>query len=215
MVGIGLGEEYAPTREKSFAEAYGNHNFAGASTTSVERWVRQRDLCVAGSSESFGEDRHTGLCLGGLTANFAREFFKMYDKFDEFSQGKGKVSTPVKIQLAGDAGGSDGLVLNPETTRFCNEGLKHCTSRGFTSSKHNIWWEADQIRNAALQDADVFLQSHAQARKTPQCPLPPACGRWDWNWFNSGCADSGRCSYQFQFGDVGLGSSCRPRNDVC
>jgi len=216
---LGLGATYAPTTEKTFAESYGNAAFAGATTSSLQRWLRFRDVCVELKDEVLGADGHVGLCLGGLSAGFGREMMEYYTRFDRFNKGAGRVATPVLIQTAGPAAGTDGLVQNRATQDFCSDGLQHCQLQNFASSRHNIWWERDEIRNVALTDANAFLQQHADvATKVQQCPLPHECGRWSANWWRpwkSGCADSASCSYQFELGDLTLGQSCRPRTKVC
>ena len=212
MVGLGLGENYAPTQQKTFAESYGNQNFEGSSTSSLVRWLRTRDLCLAAKDQEVGDDNHIGLCLGGISANFAQELFRLYNALDDFNDGKGKISTPVLIQMAGDATDTDGNVQNPETANFCSEALKHCTLENFAASRHNIWWEADEIRDPALLNADIFFQRHKES-KVPQCPPEPTCGRWKYS--RARCHDSSVCSHQFKVGDWHLGASCRPRSDVC
>jgi len=213
MVGLGFGEEYAPTQQRTFAEQYGNQNFDESSTTtSLTRWLRSRNLCLAAKDQVVGDDSHTGLCLGGISASFATELFGLYDALDDFNQGRGKVSTPVLIQMASDADGTDGYVQNPDTTNFCSEALKDCTIKNFTGSRHNIWFEADEIRDPALADADDFFQMHKEI-KLDQCPPEPSCGRW--NYWGATCQDPSVCSHQFKVGDWHLGASCRPSNDVC
>lgn len=215
MTALGFGAEYAPTQEKTFAESYGNLAFAGATTSSLQRWLRFRDVCVELKDELLGADDHVGLCLGGLSTGFAREMIQYTTEFDQFNKGTGKIATPVLIQTAGE----DRLVQNRETQDFCSDGLRRCQIQNFAHSRHNIWWERDEIRTVALIDANAFLQQHADvATKQEQCPLPHECGKWSANWWSpwkSACADSGSCSYQYQFGDLTLAQSCRPHTDVC
>merc|ERR1712226_1793722 len=176
-VGGGLGASYAPSQGKSFEQGYGNGAFDGATTTSVERWLRSRDMCVKYREQSVGEDNHIGLCVGGISAQFAQEFFELYNDFSDFEAGAGRLSTPVHIQTAGPAAGTDGWVLNDETQKWCNDGLLRCTITNYAASRHNIWWERDAIRSPALAEADAFLQGHRE-HKVEQCPLPPPCGEW-------------------------------------
>lgn len=214
MVAFGIGEWYAPTKDKPFEESYGDDAFAGSTTSSLERWLRHRDRCVAHRDAKLGANQHTGLCLGGVTGQFAKEFFDLFDAIDEFNDSKGKISTPVLIQMAGSPSGSDGLVLNPETTTFCKESLKACTLSQYSDSKHNIWWERDEIRDSALVEMHNFFQKH-DGNTVPQCPLPASCGQWDYSWSNWGCKNPSQCSSQRQWGDYLLGHTCRPSGPAC
>jgi len=213
---LGLGDKPAPTKDETFEQAYGNDAFEGATTSSLQRWLRQRNMCNDLKDVNFGDDEHKGICLGGLTANFAREFFRLYSGFEDFMKGVGKIATPVMIQVAGKPNESDGRVMNAETDRFCSESLKHCEIKYFEESKHNIWWETDSIRSGALEEALEFFEENS-GTMNQQCPPPANCGSWvyDWPWNYNGCADPNNCSYQLQLGDYHLGMSCRPRNDVC
>ena len=144
---------------------------------------------------------------------FAKEFFELYDKFEDFMRGKGKVSTPIQIQIASPENESDGLVLNSVTKQFCNSAFQHCTVNNKPGARHNIWWETDAIRNPALREAARFFDAYAKAPKNGQCPLPAPCGKWDYWRFR--CDNSAACSYQYRWGDWHLGMSCRTRNDAC
>jgi len=214
MVAFGIGEWYAPTKDKPFEEYYGDDAFANSTTSSLERWVRHRDRCVVHRDIKLGADQHTGMCLGGVTGQFAKEFFDLFDAIDEFNDSLGKISTPVLIQMAGIPSGSDGLVLNPETTNFCKKSLKACTLSEYSDSKHNIWWERDEIRDPALAEMHNFLQNH-MGEKVAQCPLPAICGEWDYSWHNWGCKNPLQCSSQRQWGDYLLGHTCRPSSPAC
>jgi len=214
MVAFGIGERYAPTKEISFEEAYGNAAFADSSTSSLERWLRHRDRCVSHRDIKLGADEHTGLCLGGVTGQFAKEFFDLFDALEEFNDSLGKISTPTLIQMAGSPTGSDGAVFNPETTTFCEKSLKECSISQYSDSRHNIWWESDVVRQPALTEVHDFLQKHS-GEKVAQCPLPASCGEWDYSWSNWGCKNPSQCSRQFQFGDYSLGQMCRPSGPAC
>ena len=74
---FGLSENYAPTKEKSFQQSYANSNFEGSTTSSLIRWTRHRDRCINFENKRIGEDEHVGLCLGGITAGMAKEFFDL------------------------------------------------------------------------------------------------------------------------------------------
>ena len=140
---------------------------------------------VTYKDKKIGPDNHVGLCLGGVTGGKAKEFFDLYDAFAEFMEGEGKISTPILIQTAGDMSGSDGLVLNPETKKFCDQSLKSCTLTNYPTSKHHIWTETDDIRNPAMKEAfDCFAGAGV---KTAQCPTVPTCGAWNYSWRNWGC----------------------------
>ena len=211
---LGLETSYAPTKEGTFASNYGNHNFESATSQSVLRWTKSRDRCVAYKDQSVGKDNHAGICLGGVTGGKAKEFFDLNDSFEAFMAGVGKISTPILIQMAGNKTGSDGLVLNPETQRFCDEALANCKVTHYSESRHNIWFEKDTIRNPALKEAITFLKSNSGS-KTSQCPRPHTCGSWNYSWWSWGCKYPSSCSYQYQFGDYHLGMSCRPKPISC
>ena len=197
MVGVGRGTSYAPTKEHTFEESYSNAGYTnGTSTSSPERWLRYRNDCNAARNQKFGHDQHTGQCLGGLSAQFAKEFFGLYDKFDVFMNGKGKISTPIQIQIANPSSKSDGLVLNRVTEEFCNKAMKHCTTNGKPGARHNIWWETDAIRNPAMKEAAAFFDKFANKPKKPQCPLPKECGSWDYWRFR--CRDPEYCGCEFR-----------------
>jgi len=211
---LGLETSYAPTKEGDFLDNYHNGNFNGATTQSVQRWTKSRDRCVTYKDKKIGPDNHVGLCLGGVTGGKAKEFFDLYDAFAEFMEGEGKISTPILIQTAGDMSGSDGLVLNPETKKFCDQSLKSCTLTNYPTSKHHIWTETDDIRNPAMKEAFDFFARNAGV-KTAQCPTVPTCGAWNYSWRNWGCKNSDKCEYKYKFGDVHLGQSCRAKPINC
>jgi len=214
MVAFGIGEQYAPTKDEPFEEKYGDAKFARSTTSSLERWLRYRDQCVAHRDTKLGADQHTGLCLGGVTGQFAKEFFDLFDVIDEFNDSLGKISTPTLIQIAGSHTGSDGLVLNSETTTFCEKSLKACTTSQYSGSKHNIWWERDEVRGPALVEVFNFLQEHS-GEKVAQCPLPASCGEWDYSLSTWGCKNPSECSFQPQWGDYLLGQMCRASGPAC
>jgi hypothetical protein len=75
---MGIGEDWAPTLEKTFDEAYAESNYLHATTTSYTRWSRAKDNCVRNKDVVFHDgmpDEHTGICQSGVTANFAKELF--------------------------------------------------------------------------------------------------------------------------------------------
>lgn len=209
MTFFGLSTLYAPTKEKTFEEDYGNDNFETSTTQSLQRWLRQRTRCYNKKDMKVGVDQHIGLCLGGLTAGMATEFFGLYDELEAF---KGKITTPFLTQVAGDLSTTDGLVLNPDTVDFHKRAMKNGKLTNYRTSKHQIWWNSDSIMSSSLGEVNDFFARNAN-KKVPQCKVP-TCGSWNWSWRNWGCKDSENCSYQYQFGDYHLGMSCRPKT-VC
>lgn len=143
-----------------------------------------------------------------------RSFFDLFDAIDEFNDGLGKISTPALIQIAGSPMGSDGLVLNQETITFCKKSLKSCTRSQYINSRHNIWWERDEVRGPALEEVHNFLQEHT-GQKVAQCPLPASCGEWDYSWSTWGCKNPSQCSFQPKWGDYLPGHTCRPSRPAC
>lgn len=163
MVNFGIGEWFAPTKGKTFEEDWNNaaYSATGSSVNSVNRWVRYRDTCVRYRNEIVGEDRHEGLCLGGVTGQMAKEFFDLYDEFEAFNAMDDlKISTPVLIQVAGDVSGSDGLVMNPETVNFAERSIDNVRQSNYEQSTHNIWFQGDDIRQPAMDEADTFFAQH-------------------------------------------------------
>jgi len=101
------------------------------------------------------------------------------DAFESFktyvSDYQKKLSTPILIQQAKDVGdGSDGIVINTEQDTFCNTAAEKCTVIKHDQSEHNIWFEKDSIRTAALKEAYSFYDAHAGS-VAPQSELPPTC----------------------------------------
>lgn len=209
---FGLSENYAPTKEKSFQQSYANSNFEGSTTSSLIRWTRHRDRCINFENKRIGEDEHVGLCLGGVTAGMAKEFFDLNVGLENF---KGKIATPVLLQVAGDMETTDGLVMNQETVKFQEKALLNSKVTNYRASKHQIWWESDSIRSNALGEVNEFFEKYAKEAKTERCPKPATCGSWNYSWRNWGCNDSSNCSYQYKFGDYHLGMSCRPKSTSC
>lgn len=209
-----LGELYAPTKEKTFEESYDNSNFAGSTTSSLLRWTRHRDRCINLKDEFIGKEgqEHKGLCLGGVTASMAKEFFDLNVALENF---EGKIGTPLLFQVAGDLEGSDNLVENKDTKTFFDkvktEGSK---LTNYASSRHQIWMESDSIRDSALGEVDEFFNTWKNTKK-PECPLPSKCGEWNYSWRNWGCKNPSLCSYEYRFPDYHLGMSCRPKPITC
>merc|ERR1712183_380138 len=120
---------------------------------------------------------HSGLCIGDPTARFAAEFFGTYDTFRAFKETNGRLSVPILLQQAKTTeDGHDGTVMNAPQDDFCSASASHCTLTKWPSSAHNIWFERDSIRSAALEEVFAFYEAHA-AVLVPQNALPPpACG---------------------------------------
>merc|ERR1712118_228237 len=103
---------------------------------------------------------HKGLCSGGLTARFGKEFLDLYSNtFESFMKAEGRVlAPPIKIQLAGNAD-TDGLVMNEESERFCTQ-ASSCTVTRYSKSKHQILKEIDSIRGPAIEELIDFFKQH-------------------------------------------------------
>lgn len=168
MLFFGLDTYYPPTKGASFAELY---------VDNPDRPDRQRiqiARCIAREKTTYPAG-HDGLCLGDVSALFAAEFFGMYDAFVSFQNVNAKLSTPILLQQARDNGdGSDGVVINTEQTNFCNNAATSCTRTQYDQAEHNIWFETDSIRTAALNEAYAFYDSKGDSL-TPQGALPPTC----------------------------------------
>ena len=65
--------------------------------------------------------------------------------------------TPVLIQTAGDMASTDNLVSNPETQNFLTQSLAEGKLTNYKESRHNIWWETDEIRTPALKQVLTLL----------------------------------------------------------
>jgi len=180
MVSLGLGEWYAPTKGKTLDEHWALTGFPTASTQSLTRWEQSRSNCLDHKDVDYplgGPTEFTGLCIGDVTGGFAAEFFGMYDRFEEFASGGGKLSIPVLLQQAG----ADTTVLAPPQNTFCDDSCDSCTLTRYETSRHNIWWEIDSIRDAALAETSAFFDSHGTG-PTAQNALPPAppCPWYKW-----------------------------------
>jgi len=170
MVFFGQGEEYAPTKEEKFEEKFEDSTCNEGSLT---RCLRIKRRCKLYGNRTFGHDDHTGLCLGGVTASLAKEFFDLYgDTFQGFMATEGKkIVPPILLQQSGDPAGTDGLVFNPQQTDFCRKSCKRCTITNYKESKHHIFSEVDSIYKPFLVEADQFMQTHRNM-VLPQEPLP-------------------------------------------
>merc|ERR1719272_359471 len=82
-----------------------------------------------------------------------------------------KIVPPILLQQSGDPAGTDGLVINPQQTDFCDNACKRCTLTNHKESQHNIFGEVDSIYNPFLVEIDQFMQSHRNT-VLPQEPLP-------------------------------------------
>lgn len=171
MVALGLGEAYPPTRGKTFDELY-----AFDATRPARQSLHYEANCHAKRATSYSAG-HTGLCLGDVTANFAKEFFGMYDAFAEFT--RGKLSVPILLQQAKtNADGHDGKVINAPQEAFCTNTADKCTLTRYPTSSHNIWFEADSIRTPALAEVAAFYDANA-ASVVQQNSLPSMCSWWE------------------------------------
>lgn len=184
---LGLGESYPPTKGKSFDELY---------TYDASRPVRlnlhYEKNCHRLRNMVVG-DGHTGLCLGDVTGNFAKEFFGMYSTFEAFT--RGRLSVPILIQQAkNDADGTDGTVVNAPQETFCSR-ADGCSVTKYPQSNHNIWFETDSIRDAALTEAYTFYDSKADVGPPAQNALPDMCGWWKFWCSAENCDCIWSCSH--------------------
>ena len=90
----------------------------------------------------------------------------------------GKLSIPVLLKQAGD----DGSVLLPPQAAFCDGSCSSCTLTKYDTSRHNIWWEIDSIRDAALSEVSEFFGMHtsgpAEQNALPPKPTCPWYSQW-------------------------------------
>jgi lysophospholipase len=194
MDALGLGESYPPTKGKSFEELY-----AYDATRPVRLNLHYQHNCHGNRNTEYLAG-HTGLCLGDVTGNFAKEFFGMYTTFEDFT--RGRLSIPILIQQAkNNDDGSDGIVINAPQETFCSR-ADGCKVTKYPNANHNIWFETDGIRNSALQEAFEFYDSKANVGPAVQNKLPDMCSGWKWwcAWENCDCiwscshaAANGRC----------------------
>ena len=96
----------------------------------------------------------------------------MYGRFEAFAAGGGTLSIPLLLQQAG----ADTTVQGPPQNVFCDQSCSDCTLTVYDGSRHNIWWEVDSIRDAALAEAVGFFDEHSSG-PTPQnaAPVEPEC----------------------------------------
>lgn len=179
---LGLGEDWAPTKEATFEESYNECNFAGSSTTSYSRWSHSTENCRAAKDVMY--NGHLGQCTTGVTGNFAAQFFGFFDEFEDFfGFVKNGLSAPILLQQAG----KDRTVLNPPQNQFCDEACSDCKLTVYPESEHNIWTEVDSIRNAAMAEAFAYFDAHSDPMQLKfQNALPPKeeCG---WSWWSWTC----------------------------
>jgi alpha-beta hydrolase superfamily lysophospholipase len=186
MIAVGLGEAYPPTKGKSFEELYQYD-----ASRSDRQNLHYGANCHAKRDQAY-EAGHTGLCLGDVTGNFAAEFFGMYSTFEAFS--RGKLSVPLLLQQAKDVGGHDGLVVNAPQASFCSSAVDSCFLSKYPNSEHNIWFERDSIRTAALSEVYAFYDSKASV-KNEQNSLPPMCRWWQFWCSSENCDCIWSCSH--------------------
>jgi lysophospholipase len=185
---MGIGEDWAPTLEATFDEAYAESGYLHSTTTSYTRWRRSKDNCVRHRDTMYHAgkpDAHTGQCQSGVTANFARELFTWYDRFYDFIwdfvTDRAKLNVPILLQQAG----SDDTVINEPQNLFCETANLNCKLTVYETAEHNIWTEVDSIRGPAMTEAFAFFDEH-QNQVLAQAPLPPVqeCG---WSWWTWNC----------------------------
>lgn len=171
MLLLGLGEEYPPTRGRAF------EHFYSPDPAVSQRQQLYRQYCNTKRNATYAAG-HTGLCLGDPTANFAANFFSVYtDTFQAFTSGS--LSVPILIQQAKTTeDGHDGTVMNAPQEAFCSQ-QDDCTLTRYPESAHNIWFEADAIRTAALDEVYAFYEQHGGTLVAQNgLPPPPACSWW-------------------------------------
>jgi len=159
MVFFGQGREYAPTRDKPFEEWY---KVSDCKEGSVDRCTRRVQRCIDLRNAKFGNDLHTGLCLGGVTGNFASALFDLYaDTFVGFMAQEGKkIVPPLLLQQSGPPDGTDKLVVNAPQDEFCQNSCKDCTMLKHPEAIHNLAKEKDTILFEFWVEVDKFYQSH-------------------------------------------------------
>jgi len=182
MLLLGLAEEYPPTRGDYFDALY------IPDPSASRRQQLYYEYCHAKRDTAY-DAGHTGLCIGDPTARFAAEFFGVYDTFQAFTSGS--LSVPILIQQAKNTeDGHDGTVMNAPMEAFCSDACESCTLTRYPDSAHNIWFETDAIRTAALQEVFDFYGTHGGAPLVPQNALPPpACSWWEFwcAWSSCDC----------------------------
>ncbi|CAK0804961.1 unnamed protein product [Prorocentrum cordatum] len=208
MVFFGQGEEYAPTKDKTFEEWY-PADASDCTAGSLSRCTRRLNLCIDSRYEEFGHDGHTGLCVGGVTANMAKEFFDLYaDTFEGFMAQDGKkIVPPLLLQQSGPPDGTDKLVVNAVQDQFCSNSAKDCTMLPYPNALHNLAKETDEVLFDFLEKADEFYQSH----KDMVVPQEPITG---YKLQGEECYDdleciSGICDGDWAF-DIAAGSCTDP-----
>jgi len=194
MHALGLGTSYPPTKGGSFEEIY---------TYDAQKPVRLNlnffHNCYGKRTTTYPAG-HTGLCVGDVTVTFAKEFFGLYSTFEDFT--RGRLSVPILIQQAKNLDdGSDGTVINKPQETFCSR-ADGCILTKYKDSDHNIWFETDSIRNAALTEVYDFYDRLGATQPPSQNNLPDMCPWWkgwcafehcDCIWSCSHPAANGRC----------------------
>jgi len=198
MVFFGQGEEYAPTKDKSFEETYPDDG-SSCTSGSLTRCLRRNQLCIDQRSATVGNDEHTGLCVGGVTANMAKEFFDLYaDTFEGFMAQDGKkIVPPILLQQSGPPDGTDGLVVAAVQDQFCSNSCSDCTIVKYPNAIHNLAKETDEVLFGFLATADEFYQAHRT--ETPQEPISGYKGAGE------ECYDDLECTSGVCDGDWALG----------
>eukprot|EP00940_MAST-03C_sp_MAST-3C-sp2_P003398 g3398.t1 len=188
MKALNLDEWYAPSKEFDFEDIYCNRAFLRWKTTSsLTRWLRNRDRCVESRNELVGADRHEGLCGGSITVNLANEIVRTYFKLRDFIDAEHKkLSIPIIMQSAGSIGGTDHFVDNAAMQEFCETSVHvACEVKNYPNSGHSIWNEIDRIRDEAMRDVDEFFARHTHVseqtipRERP-CNRDADCGETMW-----------------------------------
>jgi hypothetical protein len=159
MVFFGQGEEYAPTRDKTFEEWY---KVSDCTEGSVARCTVRKQRCIDKRYERIGKDQHAGLCLGGITGTMGKEFFDLYaDTFVGFVSQQGKrLVPPILLQQSGPPDGTDKLVVNAQQDEFCQHSCKDCTMIKYPEAIHNLAKEKDAVLFEWWGEVDAFYQAH-------------------------------------------------------
>jgi len=210
MVFLNQGQEFAPTRDKPFEEWY---DVSDCQEGSIDRCTRRTQRCIDLRDAQLGRDLHAGLCVGGVTANFAKELFDLYsDTFVGFMAQEGKkVVPPILLQQSGPPEGTDKLVVNAPQDEFCQHSCNYCTMLKYPEAIHNLAKEKDEILFDFWEEVDKFYEQHKDTLREQE-DLPPgykAAGEY--------CEDDLACQsricdpyYVFDW----FGGECRGREGV-
>ena len=164
--------------EGSEFEAYYDdpNAFDTATTDSRVRFDYSVQLCVDKRTTQY--PGHAGLCLGDVTASKALELMALYDDvLQPFDGQNGKLSVPILLQQASPT--LDKHVLAAPQATFCSSSCTACTFSTHHAAKHNIWFNKDATRNAALAEVSSFFAQHTSVRHMLALEEPGG-GRGHW-----------------------------------